>query len=412
MPPEDAGKPRLNSIIDWLHVIFCGICMGAADIVPGISGGTVAFIIGIYDNLLASIKSVNMQAIKMLLRGQFNEFSQAVYWKFLVALIGGIAFSLITLARLFDYLLGHEVFRIFLYSSFMGLILASVVFCAKQLDRWKTKHFTALACGALIAYLLSGTHFSTSEPLYDVYLSKERVVTEKSLKNYDVNSQMLLEIPASTLSAMKALNIVSAATPVYSHADDQMGTVAQFAHESSRGVDWKLVLCGAIAISAMLLPGISGSYLLTILGVYSVIIGALADFIEAFKRGAFDIDAFLILASTGLGILIGALLFSHVVSWLLSRYRNITIATLTGFMIGALGSVWPFWSYEYVLLPLKIAKGPQLQVLKPIIPSADSAMFWLSLGFAALGFCLVFLLEYVANRKTAQIKNTEIRSLQ
>lgn len=402
MQHEAEGKPRLRSAKDWMHIILCGICMGAADIVPGISGGTMAFIMGIYDNLLYSIKSVNSRAFKLLLQFRLKDFFQSISWEFLLGLIGGIAFSFITLARFFDYILGHETYRIFLYSGFIGLIIASIIYCARQLDRWRIKHVCALVAGALIAFFLTGTdlQFKTAQPSYDVYISKSQILSDKPIKNYDAEKQMLLDVPESTLSVMHALNLVSLNTPAYSHEQEKMGVIGQFAKGNpQRGIDWWMVCCGAIAISAMLLPGISGSYLLTILGVYGVIIGALADFVEGMKHLTFDRDAFSILGSVLVGILAGALIFSHVVSWLLNRYRQVTIALLTGFMIGAMRSVWPFWTYEYVLLPLKITKGPQLQVVSSILPPVSSAIFWEAVVFALMGFFLVLSIEYLANRK-------------
>ncbi len=294
--------------------------MGCADIVPGISGGTVAFIMGIYSNLIESIKSVNVYT---LCTGRFKDFFTRIAWKYLLALLSGIAFSLATLAHFIDYVLGHETYRILLYSGFLGLILASALFCAKLVKQWRFPHLMSLFVGALAAYLLTGSTVGASEASY----------------------------------------------------------------RATHGLDPWIILCGAIAVSAMLLPGISGSYLLTILGTYSVVIGALADFVRNF-----DLSAFYILASMLIGIVIGALLFSHVVSWLLKHFHDMTIALLTGFMIGALKSVWPFWTYGYVFLE----KGPQLIVLEPILPDAASLLFCAALAFALLGFAAVFALEHMA----------------
>jgi putative membrane protein len=341
----DQVRPETSKLIfpkDWVRIALCGMCMGAADIVPGISGGTIAFIIGIYQDLLNSIKSFDIRAFYLLLCLRFREFNSKVSWEFLTALIAGILFSFLTLAQFFNFLLGHEVYRVYLYSAFLGLILASVVFCAKQLNRWNFAHFFALLAGAAVAYVLTGTIL------------------------HPLNSEALFHIPD--------------------------------AHVKS-GFNLWIICCGAIAISAMLLPGISGSYLLTILGAYGMVIQALADFIQGVATFIFDDEAFFILANMLLGIMIGALVFSHVVSWLLRSYHDLSIAALTGFMVGALRSVWPFWSYSYVLLPFKLEKGPQLKIADPILPDFTSVLFFQSIGFAILGFGLVLILERIANRK-------------
>lgn len=330
------AKPRLRSLWDWGRLVLCGICMGAADIVPGISGGTMAFIMGFYEDLLTSIKSLNTKSFALLFSLKFRQFRDVVAWEFLLALLAGISFSFIVLCHGVSYVLGHEVYRVYLYAAFSGLILASVVFCAKLVKTWEFKHVVALLVGGVIAFIFTDT--TTTQP--------------------------------TTHYAM------------------------------TTGIDWWIVCCGAIAISAMLLPGISGSYLLTVLGTYPIVILALADFVSGLKQWHFDFHAFQILASMAIGIAIGAMLFSRVVTWLLHHYREITIASLTGFMIGAFRSVWPFWSYHYVVNPLRPERGAQLQPLEMLWPDISSLLFWQAIAFAITGFALVFLIEYIAVRKS------------
>lgn len=372
----------------FLYTVFCGMCMGAADIVPGISGGTVAFIMGFYNQLIDGIKNFSL-----------SNFSQN---KFLLALILGISISLISLVRFFDFLLGHETYRIYLYASFLGLILASVVFCAKQIEKWSLGTLIAFGLGITIAVLLTGTALKVNahEPLYDLYIPIK--ATQKQLTNYDVSRQSLVAVPQSTIAAMLAKGLLEPETKAFSHEKQTEGSIASlmaFTLTPNHFDVW-IIFCGAMAISAMLLPGISGSYLLTIFGVYPLVITALADVVEAAKSLTIDMEGITLLSNLLLGIIIGGLVFSRVASWLLAQYRNFSIALLTGFMIGALESVWPFWSYEYVLNPLKLERGAQLQVVDPILPE----MGWtLALSVLAMmaGFALVLLVEYLANRKKA-----------
>lgn len=396
------AKPPLNTMWDWLRVTLCGICMGAADILPGISGGTMAFIMGFYEDLLTSIKSLNGRSFMLLLTFQFRQFFRVVGWEFLLALVTGIAISFITLSHIVDYLLGHEVYRVYLYAGFLGLIAASVVFCAKLIEVWKWRHFAALAAGAAIAFTLTDGFLQgpVNEPLYNVSIGHTLDAPKVPLQNYNTTTKMLMNVPETTLSAMLAKEVITSGTPVYSHQQQKMAVAGDYVDgHFHRGIDWWIVCCGAIAISAMLLPGISGSYLLTILGMYPVVIGALADFIHGVKHSYVDSEALLILVSMMMGIVAGALVFSHVVSWLLTRYHNMTVAALTGFMIGAFRSVWPFWSYEYVLNPLKLAKGPLLQPVAMLLPDVDAPLFWIATGFAVAGFALVFVIEYAAKKK-------------
>lgn len=388
---------RQRSFSQWLLIFFSGICMGAADIVPGISGGTVAFILGIYPELIESLKSFNGEAFQLLAGFRFAEFFRSVQWKFLSALVGGAAVSFLTLAHAISFILSHEDYRVYLYSIFLGLILGSVWFCAKQLSCWKLTHLSGLLLGAVAAYALTGAniHQKSEEPLYNVSI----VLGSPSQQVENYADGKLLNVTENMLSAMLSKGVIGADTMVASVDNAASGPAIEFInHSYTMGLDLWTVCCGAIAISAMLLPGISGSYLLTILGMYSLVIGALADFINGLRNGVFEGEAFFVLSSMMTGIIIGAIVFSRLVSWMFQYYRNGTIAVLTGFMLGALSTVWPFWSYTYYYLPLKLEIGPQLQPLAPIIPDLQSPLFFNALVFTLAGFLLVFTLELYAKK--------------
>lgn len=293
--------------------------MGAADVVPGISGGTIALIMGIYEDLISSVKTLTPSAL-------FSS-SRKVAWGFLIPLIGGILTALALFSHFIIFLLGNETYRVLLYATFMGLILSSTYFCAKQILHWRWRHLIAVLVGGTLAFIATGA----SRPVVAAYLS----------------------------------------TPI----------------------DPWLILCGAIGISAMLLPGISGSYLFMVLGVYATIVGSLANFTGGLKALSFDLDAFLVLVNVLIGICLGAFTISRVISWLFAHYHATTIALLIGFMVGALRAVWPFWTYRYVTIPTQLAKGPQLEVVEPILPDFTSPLFWGALACAIAGFLLVILLE-------------------
>jgi putative membrane protein len=158
------------------------------------------------------------------------------------------------------------------------------------------------------------------------------------------------------------------------------------------------MLCGSLAASAMLLPGVSGAYLLQILGMYSSVISALADLTGGIRSGTLNMDALLLLGSLLIGIIAGLLLFSRLINWMLQHARSVTIGALSGFMIGALGAVWPFWSHQFIWNPLKLDKGPLLHPLEPFLPSLNDPTTWAALAFTGLGFSLIISLEAIASR--------------
>ncbi len=395
-------KPPQSTLRGWL-LFFCGICMGAADLVPGISGGTIAFILGFYQPLVESLKTLNWSAFQLLCKGQVRVFTQRVAWRFLLTLLAGISCAFIGLANFFHFILAHEVYRIYLYATFLGLILASFVFCVRQLEAWNGKMVLGLCVGALIAYLLTETTLApASEGTFSVPIQIES--KDIPLRNYDPNYHLLTGVSAQALSVLLAQGLLQDTTPVYNQQYVLIGLVGELVAPARVSFfnGW-FVMSGALAICALLLPGISGSYILTLLGVYPVVIEALVDFLNALKQASFNSEAFAVLWSLGLGIVIGALGFARVISWLLRDYPNQTLALLSGFMIGAIRSVWPFWSYEYVVMPLKLYKGPQLVALQPFLPSWDSPLVWQAIICAIAGFVLVFALELYVKRRSQAI---------
>jgi putative membrane protein len=199
---------------------------------------------------------------------------------------------------------------------------------------------------------------------------------------------------------MLAKEIVNQETQLYSQSQQRKGALKEFiSSDASFFIDPWMILCGALAISAMLLPGISGSYLLYILGSYAAVIGALADFTLSLKQGSFDATAFLILFNLSIGVVLGAVIFSRFISWLFSSYRQRTIALLVGFMIGAMKTVWPFWLYEYRVMPLKAMEGAKLHLLEPMIPNILGTQQFFALLVMIAAFLSVMTLELFANQK-------------
>lgn len=283
-------------------LILKGCAMGAADVVPGVSGGTIAFITGIYEELIESIKSINLQAVKMLASFRFKAFWKHINGNFLFSVLLGIGISIFSLAKLMTWLLENH--PIYIWSFFFGLIIASSVLVAKEIRNWNIGTVCALIIGAIVAYVI--TIMSPSE------------------------------------------------TP---------------------NTWWFIILSGAIAICAMILPGISGAFILLLMGKYAYILTAVSTL---------NIGVILLFA---IGAIAGITSFSHLLSWLMKNYHTATVATLTGFMVGSLNKVWPwkrtiatYTDSHGLLVPLteENVSPSAFENLTTLLPSAENHRLILS----------------------------------
>lgn len=292
-----------------------GLAMGAADLVPGVSGGTVAFVTGIYDELLATISGVRWRWIQTLLRGEFQRFWQEGNLNFLVVLVGGIGTSVITLAGAFHYFLTYH--PVVLWAFFFGLVAASLPLMARTIEKWDGPRWAALLVGMGLALWVTG-------------------------------------LPP----------LVQSDNPLF------------------------LLVCGAIGVCAMILPGISGSFILLILGAYAPVITALKE-LDLLRIGAFVI-----------GAVTGLLAFSKLLNLLLSRFRNTTLALLTGFLVGSLQALWPWKEAARLLYTHSDGREEWLKVNRwPFdhpLPE-DPAVLHVVL-FCAAGAALVTGLDLAARR--------------
>jgi putative membrane protein len=301
--------------VKYLWLYLKGIAMGSADVVPGVSGGTIAFITGIYTELLDSIKSVNVNALVLLFKQGPKAAWKAINGTFLLVLLLGILSAILTLAKVIHYLLDEHA--ILLWAFFFGLILASSLHMGKQIKQWDKGTFAALLIGALCAGFISIASPSSIDVSY--------------------------------------LNIF---------------------------------LAGSIAICAMILPGISGSFILLLMGLYAPVLDAVKGL---------QLDIMLIFA---LGAVIGLMLFSRLLSWLLHHYQNLMFSLLTGFMLGALLKVWPWKETISFRLNSKGLEVPFEQLNRlPEWVNSDQIM-WACL-MAGVGFMCVFLLDKVSNHQNS-----------
>ncbi|MGV6845442.1 MAG: DUF368 domain-containing protein [Lutibacter sp.] len=296
----------------YLLVSLKGIAMGAADVVPGVSGGTIAFISGIYEELLTSISSINIQSLLVLKNKGLKAFWKTINGTFLVALLSGIFISVVSLAKLISWLLEHK--PVLVWSFFFGLVLASIWFVGKQVTKWTFSTFSVFILGAILAF-----YITTRQPM----------VNENS----------------STLF---------------------------------------LFLSGALAICAMILPGISGAFILVLLGAYKPVLDAIHE--KNIK----------LIAIVGFGAIVGLLSFSKLLKWLFQHYKNLTLAVLTGFIFGSLNKIWPWKNVlDSKLIGNKVFVTKEASVL-PNHYSGNPELMWAIL-LAIFGFIIIVLLEKLAD---------------
>ena len=290
----------MKNFLKYLTVGVKGACMGAADVIPGVSGGTIAFIMGIYDEFVGSIARIDATAIKMLFCGHIRDFWKHINGTFLLSLVLGIGVSVVALAGLMQTLLTN--YPIQTWAFFFGLIVASSIFILRGISDWRMRDFGFLALG------------------------------------------LLLGVVVCTLSPTQ--------TP-----DDL----------------WFIFLSGALAICAMILPGISGSFILLILGKYQYIMGVITNVVSGVDMGR----NLLILGVFMVGAVVGILGFSKFLHWLLARWHRTTLIVLAGFIIGSLVKVWP-WS--------------NVEAMEQVSRCGGYLWGW-ALLFAIIGFSLVTGIE-------------------
>lgn len=256
----------MGKFTSYLGVTIKGACMGAADVIPGVSGGTIAFITGIYDKFVGSLNNIDSSAVKMLFKGKFRELWQHINGTFLVSLFAGILISVVSLAKLMQYLLTWHPIET--WAFFFGLIVASVIFIGKGVEKWRAKDWLLYALGIALGVIICTLS------------------------------------PTTTPDAL-----------------------------------WFIFISGAIAICAMILPGISGSFILLILGKYQFIMGVISDLTSGINIA----QNLIIIGVFGVGAVVGLLSFSKFLHWLLAKYKRQTILVMVGFITGSLIKVWP-WS--------------------------------------------------------------------
>ena len=319
-----------RNTLSYLLITIKGMAMGAADVVPGVSGGTIAFITGIYEELITTIDNLDLKLFKTWKTSGFKTVWTSYNLSFLFSLFAGIFISVFSLAKIISHLL--EIHPIALWSFFFGLVVASIIYIGKQIAQWSFYIILAILTGCAVAYY------------------------------------------------------ITIAAP--SQAPDAI---------------YFFFVSGCIAIIAMILPGISGSFILVILGSYAIVLGALTDFINAFLEGNWQVvkTNFIKVCVFVVGCIVGLKVFSKGLKWMFTNKKELTLAVLTGFMIGSLNKIWP---WKKILSTRIDRHGEEVALLEQsILPTSfeGDPRLILAAIFAVLGFALLFFLERFASNKSA-----------
>jgi putative membrane protein len=310
---------------------FKGFAMGTANVIPGVSGGTIALITGIFERLIDSLKSFDIKAIKLFFTGKFKEFAKHTDFVFLFVVLLGTGVSIISVAKLLSFLFDN--YPIFIWSYFFGLILASVWFVGKTVEKW---NFT------VILFFILGTSIAI---------------------------------------------IITVLNPAKEN-DSFM----------------YLVLSGIVAICSMILPGISGSFILVLMGEYELVLKAINEF------------NFSVIIPIGIGCVVGLLAFSHLLSWLYKKFKNQTISLLVGFILGSLAIIWPWknsFDSNHSLIntnefgKLLVETETKVFSYKRVLPEMNW-IFFVAIVIAILGYLTILLLEKSAKKKQTETTKTEI----
>ena len=290
----------------YIVLFLKGMAMGIANIIPGVSGGTIALITNIYEELINSLKSFDLTALKMITSFEIRKFIKYTNSKFLIIIFGSSVLSIVGVAWIFDYLFIN--YPQYIWGFFFGLILSSIYYIANRIIKWNYTIILSIIIGFIIAFSLSFLSFSQE------------------------NTNLIY-----------------------------------------------VFLCGMIGVSGMLLPGLSGSYILLIMGNYKLLL------VTAIK----EID-YTLLSVFFAGSVVGLMSFSHILSFLLKKYKDIVLATLSGFILGSLTMIWP-WS-----------KRPEI-INKPIVeyiyfPEITKIDTLITIGYIITGIMIVILIEYTSSK--------------
>ncbi len=369
---EDLSRPKTP--LEYFRLFFSGFAMGSADIVPGVSGGTMAFILGIYETLINAIKSFNLTAMQIALKFDVQKLLDYIPFRFLIALGLGILAAIFMLSSLLHDLLNEQ--PTFLFAFFAGLIVASIVAIGVKVQ-WTPQAIAAVTVTTVAAFFLVGINApegTTVEQLVDALRHDEDTT--------QLQADLILELEnAGYGDAENQVNTLVSGVQAEDDVTALENEMVEFIEENAEyeaSDPVTLFFSGMVAICAMILPGVSGSFLLLVMNQYEAVLGAVKNL---------DILSLMAVAA---GAAIGIAAFSRVISWLLKNYENVTVAGLVGFMIGAMRLIWD-----------EAARG--ITIISDSGSLAGSQIM-IVLALIAAGFVLVSLLDHMQSRSNPFIR--------
>ncbi len=330
-----------RTFIEKVNLFLKGLTMGGANKIPGVSGGMVAFVLGFYEELIYTFQRLNLKALKLLVNGRFRSFSRYTNLEFLVLVMTGSMFSYFSISLILDYFLHH--FEIYVWACFFGMVIGSIYYISKDFGNWKPVNVLALLIGISIGLIIS---FMT---------------------------------PAKE--------------------NDNL---------------WFVFLCGIIGVSGMTLPGLSGSFILILLGNYVLLlvdsVNVLGNVVSSIFLGNYDfindtikIRYLKIIGVFSAGSLFGLISISHILGYVLKKWRQIVTALIIGFIAGSLGNLWPWKRIIYKkedILYLLDKKGNKIvEYYERYIPNIEEAETLLSIGFVFLGITIILIIDFYGRKR-------------
>lgn len=317
-----------------------GSAMGAANVIPGVSGGTIAFITGIFERLIKSLKAFDVEALRLLRKLEIRQLMAHVDFRFLAVLLAGVGMSILTLAKGLEWMFTHQ--PVLIWAFFLGLILISIFYVGAMVKRWSAGPFATLLLGTAIAASIAFLTPASENPNF-VYL----------------------------------------------------------------------IVCGIVAVCSMIVPGLSGSFVLLLMGNYMLVLGSISDVFSGLKGFDFGppfTDAFKILIPMGIGCVVGLAAFSRLLSWVFTKHHDLAVGLLTGFVLGSLPIIWP-WKTNVHLVDA--AGGEILRKGEPVtigyewhLPDFSSSTTHYALGLIVLGAVVVWGIEKLGAGKDKVASNS------
>lgn len=367
--------------------------MGMADLVPGVSGGTIAFVSGIYEALVNQISKVGSSLRRAFFKGEFQALS------FLTIVFLGLITGIALFAMPIKHALRDPALKSILYALFFGAVMGSAISILIE-NRYSLRPKMLLIGLLLGIFFLICQSYLGQQLSYDISIKSELIKDfDQSPANWDPKTHQLRGVSINELSYLYYHGYLES-NIVYARSVKKLITIDDVWLDQNGSNGWAIFFHGLVASIAMILPGISGGYILVLLGSYSHVIHAISSFISGVLQFQFDQINITYLIKLGLGIITGLLFFSKIIDRFFKRYHQSTLFLIVGFMMGTVVFLWPFWSTEWRVIPTEIIKRPIQQVfLSPVVPSLLNHQTLIALSVFFLSLIVTIALGQLMREK-------------